>query len=225
MSLDALFNAAVKELRKRKVTFAVAGGLAADLYRREPRLTMDVDLVIVAESHAVDTAVAVIESLGLHAGIARKADLAGGPLFAIRQKRTEPCMVVGRPEGKPFAEGVDILLPAIPWARDAVRRAQANEVDFGFGPVPSLTLEDVILAKLYALMSAQLRAKDLDDLQSIFADSCEVDMPYLAGQMQRFNITVPNKAKPFLPADLLKVSRSVLKSVKSGKNTVHNLLP
>jgi hypothetical protein len=47
-----------------------------------------------------------------------------------------------------------------------VRRAQANEVDFGFGRVPALTIEDVVLSKLYALMAARLRAKDLDARQS-----------------------------------------------------------
>lgn len=217
MSLDKLFQAAVRELRNRDVRFAVAGGFAADLYRREPRLTMDVDLVIVAESRETEIAVSVIESLGLHASIARKADLAGGPLFAIRRGNTEPCMVVGRAAGTSSGEGVDILLSAIPWARDAVQRAQSNEVDFGFGPVPALTLEDVILSKLYSLMAARLRAKDLDDLQSVFEAGRDMDVPYLAGQMRRFEITVPRAAQPFLPEMVLQLSRDILRSRRAGK--------
>ena len=207
MSLDELFRTAVLELRKRNVLFAVAGGFAADLYRREPRLTMDIDLGILTESRGMETAVSVIESLGLRAGIARKADLAGGPLFAIRRGNSEPCMFVGRPAGAASAEGVDILLPAIPWVRDAVQRAQANNVDFGFGPVPALTLEDVILSKLYSLMAARLRAKDLDDLQSVFDAAHDVDLPYLAGQMRRFEVTVPRAAECFLPVSLVQLSR------------------
>jgi hypothetical protein len=207
MSLEQLFEAAVRELRKRNVPFAVAGGLAADLYRREPRLTMDVDLGILTESHGKETGVAVIEALGLRAGIARKADLDGGPLFAVRGRNTEPCMVVGRSASKEFAEGVDILLPAIPWVKDAVRRAQANEVDFGFGGVPVLTIEDVILSKLYALMASRLRAKDLDDLQSIFETGHPLDVPYLAGQMRRLKVTPPRTAEAFLPESIRQLCR------------------
>ena len=92
MSLDELFQAAVRVLRGRNVPFAVAGGFAADLYRREPRLTMDVDFVILTESHGAQAAVSVVEALGLQAGIVRKADLAGGPQFAIRRRSTEACI-------------------------------------------------------------------------------------------------------------------------------------
>jgi hypothetical protein len=210
MSLEQLFKSAVRELRERRVLFAVAGGLAADLYRNEPRLTMDVDLVILTEGSGTETAISVVEALGLHAGIARAADLAGGPPFAIRRRNTEPRMVIGRSTGKSSLEGVDILLPSIPWARPAVERAQSNQVDFGFGPVPALTLEDIILAKLYSLMATPLRAKDLDDLQSIFSSLPGLDLPYLAGQMQRIKITIPKAAKAFLPKPILQLSRDAL---------------
>jgi hypothetical protein len=209
MNLEALFRSAVDELRRRSVPFAVAGGFAADLYRDQPRLTMDVDLGILADTGAAEKAVAVIEALGLQAGIVREADLAGGPLFAIRPRRTAPCVVVGRPPGEPSSPGVDILLPSIPWIADAVRRAQANEVDFGFASVPALTLEDVIIAKLYALRAIPMRAKDLDDLQSILAVGHETDLAYLAGQMRRFNIQVPRAAQPFLPDWVLKMGRDI----------------
>lgn len=207
MSLDTLFQAAVRELRRRKALFAVAGGFAAGLYRREPRLTMDVDLGILTASNGTEIARAILQALGLKPGIARQADLAGGPLFAIRRKNTVPCIIVGRPDGAPAAAGVDLLLPSIPWVRDAVLRAQDHEVDFGFGQVPVLTLEDVILSKLYALMAAHLRAKDLDDLQSIYEANHEMDMPYLAGQMQRLKIVIPRAAKPFLPKTLITLAR------------------
>lgn len=212
MNLDKLFQSAVAELRRRKVSFAVAGGFAADLYRREPRLTMDVDLVIVSETRGVQTATEIIRSLGLQAGIAREADLAGGPLFAIRRKNTKPLMVIGRTKDDTSGEGVDILLPAIPWAGDAVTRAQSNQVDFGFGPVPVLTLEDVILSKLYALSSTRLRAKDIDDLQSIFHAGHTPDLPYLSGAMHRLHIVIPKEAAPFLPKTIVTLSRDVART-------------
>jgi len=206
MSLEALFKQAVEKLHARGVVFAVAGGFAMDLYRREPRLTMDVDFAILAERDATKEAKSILESLGLGAGIAREADLAGGPLFAIRKQNTKACMVVGRPLDDPDGEGVDFLLPALPWVSTALERAQANPVDFGFGPVPALTLEDAILSKLYALK--RLRAKDLDDLQSIFEANEEVDVAYLAGQMARLHIGIPRPAEPFLPDWLVKLARS-----------------
>ena len=217
MSLEALFKAAVAELRKRDVLFAVAGGFAAALYRDQPRLTLDVDLGIAAESAALETAVSVVESIGLQAGIVREADLVGGPLFAIRQGNTAPCIVVGRTPGEPSGNGVDILLPAIPWMADAIGRAQPNGVDFGFGTVPILTLEDVIISKLFALRAVPIRAKDLDDLQSVFAAGHGIDRAYLSGQMRRFGIAVPPAAKAFLSRWIVAIARG---NARKGNATV-----
>ena len=176
---------------------------------------MDVDFAILAEGEHVKTAVSIVESLGLQAGVAREADLAGGPLFAIRRQSTEPCMIVGRPPGNPSGAGVDILLPTMPWVESALVRAQANAVDFGFGPVPALTLEDVILSKLHALK--RLRAKDLDDLQSIFEAQENIDIAYLAGQMRRFAVEIPRQAVPFLPDWLVQLSRDMGRSKRARR--------
>jgi len=205
MNLKSLFQNAVAEFRRRDVMFAVAGGFAMDLYRREPRLTMDIDFAVMTQKGNTAVAVEILEKLGLHAGLIREADLAGGPLFAIRRKSTPPCMVVGRPSGNPSGEGVDILLPAIPWVEMALKRAQVNLVDFGFGAVPVLTIEDAILSKLHALK--RLRAKDLDDLQSIFEAGHEIDIAYLAGQIRFLGIAVPRQAEPFLPDSVVRLCR------------------
>lgn len=215
MSLESLFKDAVNQLENRQVPYAVAGGVAASLYRQEPRMTMDVDLIIMAASGSTETAVSVLQAIGLETGIAREADLAGGPLFAIRRRSTAPFMIVGRSPDKSHEWGVDILLPAMPWAADAVLRAQDNRVDFGFGAVPTLTLEDIILAKLHALASGIPRPKDLDDLQSIYAaNGDEVDTVYLAAQMRRFAFVVPRTADPFLPEGLLALSRDIKRQLK-----------
>ena len=214
MSLESLLREAVESLREREILFAVAGGLAADLYRCKSRLTMDVDLAIVTEKSALKPAVSVIESMGLEAVVVRKADLVDGPLFAIRRGNTTPCMVVGRKKCIVAGEWIDLLLPAIPWVGDAVRRAQDNGVDFGFGAIPVLTVEDVILSKLYVLNSARLRAKDLDDLQSIYESECDIDLAYLSGQMRRFDIRIPRAAEPFLDDVILKVSRDIVRAAR-----------
>ena len=207
MNLRFLFEAAVAELRIRNLSFAVAGGFAADLYRREPRLTMDVDLVLLAAPGEVETARSVLKVIGLRGSVIREADLAGGPMFAIRKKTSSPCIVAGRSPDQPEGAGVDLLLPGLPWVADAVRRAQGNPVDFGFGALPALTLEDVMISKLWALRASPPRAKDLDDLQSILAAGHELDAAYLFGQATRFKITVPPAAEPFLPAAFLRLLR------------------
>jgi hypothetical protein len=205
MSLRAYFESAVDELRKRNVPFAVAGGFAADLYRNEPRLTMDIDLALLVDHSELATARSILKSLGLKTGIARVADLAGGPPHALKKKNTKPCIAIGRPADQPDGEGVDLLLSGFPWIQKAVHRAQHNLIDFGFGAVPCLTIEDVILAKCWAIQTGPLRAKDLDDLQSIYAGGQEVDDAYLAGQFSRFKIKPPKAAIPLLPDELLQL--------------------
>ncbi len=85
MSLRDCFEQAVTACVEQGIRFAVAGGFAADLYRSEPRMTMDVDLAIVADDGEA-RARQLLTGLGYRAAVARKADLAGGPLFAIKAK-------------------------------------------------------------------------------------------------------------------------------------------
>ena len=49
MDLFKLFPKTVQLLRERGISFAVAGGFAAGLYRLEPRVTMDVDFGIATD--------------------------------------------------------------------------------------------------------------------------------------------------------------------------------
>ena len=119
----------------------------------------------------------------------------------------------------PRGEGVDLLLCGFPWVEDAARRAQGHEVDFGFGPVPVLTLEDDLLAKLWALQASPLRAKDLDDLQSIIDANHDLDIAYLAGQIGRLKIVIPPQAEPLLPESILQLSRDARRSRKSDQHT------
>ena len=194
----------------------MAGGFAAGLYRTEPRLTLDIDFVLAADDAVEKLAVEIVESLGLKAGIVREADLAGGPHFAIRKRSTLPCMVVGRFSDDPRGKGVDVLLPTLEWVAGAVDRAQHNNVDFGFDTVPTITLEDCIISKLFALRASPIRAKDLDDLQSIFAAPHEIDTAYLAGQMKRFGLVIPKEGEPFLPEWVVTLSKDVQRSLKRG---------
>lgn len=209
MSIKERFKAAVNELSERGIPYAVAGGLAAGLYRDAPRMTMDIDLAVALNEGEEQRAVEVVKALGLKPGILRKAELDGGPLFAIKRNSTPPCMIVGTVVDSPVHEGVDLLLPAIPWVRVAVLRSRDNTVDFGFGPQPVLTAEDVLVSKLYATHRARARPGDLDDIQSICAAQNDLNLPYVAGRIQELNMRISSTALPFLPEPLLDVLRSV----------------
>lgn len=200
MKLFDLFPKAVQRLREREIPFAVAGGFAAGLYRNEPRVTMDVDLCIALDRDAETIAKEILTELHLIPGTIRAADLAGGPLFAIKRKNTPVVMLVGRSAGK-TNDGIDLLLPSLPWVRNAIERARTNLADFGFGPIPVLRVEDLILSKLVALQG-KVRAKDLDDLQSIIDSNRELDFAYLRRQIQAMNLKVPSTGKELLPETL-----------------------
>ena len=46
MSLLRRLQEAVRQLEKDQIPFALAGGLVASLYRKEPRATADIDFAI-----------------------------------------------------------------------------------------------------------------------------------------------------------------------------------
>jgi hypothetical protein len=200
MDLFDLFSKAVNLLQTRNVPFAVSGGFAAGLYRAEPRVTMDVDFGIALEQDAEQIAREILEELGLVPGILRAADLAGGPLFALKNKSTPPVMLVGRLRGD-SSGGIDMMLPSIPGVRLAVERAKGNCADFGFGPIPVLRIEDVLLSKLYALQG-KVRPKDLDDLQSIIESQREYDQEYLRKGIKSHGLKIPSTARELVPEEL-----------------------
>ncbi|MCC6933199.1 MAG: hypothetical protein IT292_08095 [Deltaproteobacteria bacterium] len=129
-------------------------------------------------------------------------------------------MVIGRFKEQPKGPGVDILLSTIPWVPEAVRRAQNNLLDFGFGPIPAITVEDIIMAKFVSLANASGRDKDVDDLKSIFKATKDIDLKYLIGQMTKLEVGVPPAVNKTAPEILLKVSRDIKKQEKKSKKGI-----
>lgn len=209
MNLVELFSGACAALRAKQVRFAVAGGFAAVLYRAEDRLTNDIDLLIFAYDKEIEIAEEILHALQLDkVQTARIAELEGGPLFAIKSGSTAPAVLIGRNSKMTAGPGVDFILPTVPWVRAALDRAEDNLVDFGFGPVPTMTVEDVIIAKLYALKGTN-RPKDADDLLSIFATGRALDMSYLYSQMLLLKVALPRTLRDNAPKLLQTVSKDV----------------
>ena len=208
MEVSELLKTVVLKLQQYKIRFGLAGGLVANLYRTEIRATADVDIVIATEKSEED-ARKILGALGYSPRITTQADLSGGPLWD-RKKRIGPvCMISGGDPEDKLQVKLDLLLPEIPWVSTAVDRAQHQQIDFGFAKIPCITIEDFILSKLYALRLNHSRFKDLDDLSSIFLSNPELDLPYLIGRMQEFELPLPIELKKQAHYLLERVSRKL----------------
>lgn len=214
MNLSEFLEKVVKTLQSKKIKYALAGGLVASLYRANERLTKDLDFLILAGAETESLARSIIKEFGLTPHIVRKADLEGGPMFAIKRKSTPAYIIAGRAKDESSKIGLDFILPEMPWFEKAIARAAQNQIDFGFGKVPCLTKEDIIIAKLYSLKNDSKRFNDLDDLKSIFQAQQNLDLAYLASRMQELKIIIPDSIKDFIPKPLILISKKILREVR-----------
>lgn len=197
----------VTTLRKEKIRFAMAGGLAASLYREQERMTKDLDLLFVADANTEQKATHLIATFGLRPMTLRIAELRGGPMHQIKRQNSEVAMICGVPKEGSGDIQVDFLLPPVPWFEIALNRSEKNLIDFGCGKIPCLMVEDVILSKLYALDNRSTRFKDLDDLQSIFRANTPLDLVYLVDRMKSLKLAIPSALDTEAPAVLRKLRR------------------
>lgn len=191
-----------ERLEKYRESFAVAGGLAASFYRVQPRLTNDVDLAFSFQSEAKSrqAATKIIKSLGFNSALGWIDDPTG------KLKKRLP-LLIGRPDKNELESTIDFLLPAFPWVKGAIARAQHNCIDYGFDKIPTLTPEDLIIAKAFALGISPNRFQDLDDIQSIFKADNQLDLLYLVQEFERLELSLPRPLLSLAPAALRRACR------------------
>lgn len=209
MKIAEQLEAVVAQLHANKVRYALAGGLVASLYRKSIRMTADVDFLLFSASHPETQARKILKTLGLEISEIRGAQLEGGPLHAIKNKSTPIFLIAGRPREPGTGIGVDFLLPGFPWFEKALEHAEKNRVDFGFGKIPCLTAEDILLSKFYSVSNRQDRFQDLDDIKDIFLADRTLDLNYLSAQMRELKLKVPSQLKDHVPDILWKTSKSL----------------
>jgi len=124
--------------------------------------------------------------------------------FLQLKKNTPVYIVCGRSEELNKKIGVDFLLSSMPWSKNALNRAQFNLIDFGCGEIPCITIEDLILSKLYSLKNQSTRFMDLDDLRSIFESKNIIDWAYVKDQVIELKLTFPKALKPFIPKNIFR---------------------
>lgn len=208
MDIGEALRRTVQELNNNNANFALCGGLAANVYRKEIRGTQDVDIALLSVD-GEKIANKIIGSLGLKAVSISQADLDGGPLFKRKRANEVAVVVIGRDKNNSDSAGVDFLLSEIAWIEKAVYRAQYNQIDFGFGKIPTLTIEDIIITKLFAFSHNKTRYKDLDDVRSICEAGHSLDIPYLAGLLNEYELYFPKEMHDLLEPSLGRLSRKI----------------
>jgi hypothetical protein len=209
MNLSEQLRTVVGLLQANNVSYALAGGLVASLYRQTIRMTADVDFLIFSGAHSEVQARKILKARGLEISEVRKAQLEGGPQHAIKSKSTPILLIAGRSVESGMSVGVDFLLPGFPWFETALERAQANCVDFGFGKIPCLTAEDIVLSKLHSISNRIDRFQDFDDIKDIFLASRKLDLNYLSSKMRELKLKIPSQLKDCVPEILQKTSKSL----------------
>lgn len=137
------------------VSWVVMGAVAANRYRREVRLTGDLDLLVA--SHGPD-GLDALEAMFENAGWSVRRGSVDGAILRLRHE------TLG---------AVDLVLAETEYQRVAIERA-VSEVSSEGIPLRVLRIEDVLVHKLIAG-----RPRDIADIEDIMARRPELDEAYV----------------------------------------------
>lgn len=154
MFSDAIVELA-RVLTELGVRWVLIGAVAANRYRRQTRLTGDVDLLLADEGTDVERVESAFQSRG----------------WTVR--RSTPDGDVLRMKHADFGN-VDLQIAGTDYQREAIRRSRTEPLAGGLRAAV-LTVEDVIVHKLIAG-----RSRDVADIESILESGVELDEEYLA---------------------------------------------
>ena len=144
--------------------WAVAGGHAANVYRDEPRVTRDVDLMLLAAAAEMAAIAAAFRSRGW------QVNHRPGDQWLVRLDH-------------PLHGRVDLIAAETEYQRLAIRRARRSPLRDG-GEAKVLRAEDVVILKLIAD-----RYKDNDDVASILVAGTALDREYLHKWLVAWELT------------------------------------
>ncbi len=201
-------------LENRNINYALAGGLASNIYRKDMRLTQDIDFAVALGINEINIGKKALQEINLQVGVVHEGDLLGSP-FRRSRKKTKAQILVGRNPKLKNQVGVDLILSTMPWVMEAITRAQKNKIKIFEKSYPALTIEDFVISKLYAL-GHQKRYKDLDDLEQVLGNNQNFDITYLAGRMDALNLPIPKdlRQKVEIDHELGRVAREIEKRLK-----------
>jgi len=152
--------------QKEHIRSVIIGGVAASLLGR-PRLTRDIDAVVLLDSKRWEKFLTVGQQFGFEPRIQ-------DPLIFARKNRI---LLVNH---KPTGIDVDISLGALPFEEEAIERAVSSEVAGVNIPLP--TPEDLIIMKAVAH-----RPIDMIDIQAVLDVHPDLDLHRIRRWVKEFS--------------------------------------
>jgi hypothetical protein len=174
-----------EQLKEYDGSWALCGGVVASIYRQAPRFTADIDVAIVDRDDrtAEELASEILINMKYTPIVGFVPNMSG---VGGQQK----ALVCARNERDAQFIGIDFLLPVFPWIPTAVQRAQHNKVDYGFSRLPTITVEDLLVAKICALRAVE-RSQDAEDIRSVLKSSLDIDLDQVLKEAARLKLAVP----------------------------------
>jgi len=161
-----LLKKIARELLKQNIPYMVVGGQAVLLYG-EPRLTRDIDITLGIGIDGLDNIRSIVETLKLKS------------LAANVEKFVKETMVFPVMDEKSGIR-VDFIFSFSPYEKQAI--ARAKDIKFGKFAVKFASLEDVVIHKIIAG-----RARDIEDVKSIFLKNPDYDSDYIEKWLAEFD--------------------------------------
>lgn len=206
---EQVFKTATKELKDANLVFCVAGTVAAQLYRDTSQATANLTF-LTSSPEALPVSLKLFSEFDLEPFVSEVFENEFAPRFPL-SKTPHPKIITGRAKKDFSTVNLGFIFNDFPWCASALARAQNNLVSYGEIFVPVLTVEDVILSKLFNL-SISPSPLDEDDLIHILKAEPQMDLIYLCGEMNRLNLPFPREFSPNLPEELRKMSNFIRKT-------------
>lgn len=161
-----LLKKIARELLKQNIPYMVIGGQAVLLYG-EPRLTRDIDMTLGIGIDELNSIRSIVETLKLKSLVANVDDF-------VKETMVFPVM------DEKSGIRVDFIFSSFPYEKQAIERAK--DIKFGKAEVKFASLEDVVVHKIIVG-----RARDIEDVKSIFLKNPDYDPHYIEKWLAEFD--------------------------------------
>jgi hypothetical protein len=173
------------QLKKASIPYMVIGGQAVLLYG-EPRLTRDIDITLGIGADGLNRVKKIFSNIGLTSLVEKEKEFV---------ERNMVLPVIDKKSGI----RVDLIFSYSAYERQAIERAK--NIKLGRSMVRFASLEDVAIHKIIAG-----RARDLEDVKSIFIKNQRYDSVYIEKWLNEFDKS--------LGAQFLKAFRRIKKDIR-----------
>jgi len=208
VTFSELLKTAAARLQEQKIPFVVGGTLVASIYRLEKRAMNHVSLLVDCRAQDLSFFSGLFPEPYTEFQLPDSNPIDGFKTLKSISDATG-VLVLGANKQKNLR--LELVMPSFPWFSDAFSRAQYNCLDFSFATLPTMTVEDIIIAKLYSATVGEHRYLDLDDVLSILRAAHPLDLSYLTNSFNRLKLDFPRSLWSDAPEGLRRIARSASK--------------